>query len=284
MTATEAPTVLAAGVTAQRCIRRPGSTWTRCRCDTCRDHTAHLAKLNRNGRYNSTALASAQDRAFAQLERWIELGWESLAVSSATGIGQSTCWELLREVRSGHRRNLQHDTVRRILAAGPPTAGRVSAAGTRRRLQALTWMGWGVATLNRELGIPVITLSDARSDTGPGTILVTIARRVADAYPRLSTITVDSPQARAVAQRRRWAPPAAWDDDALDDPAVGPQGVVGPHGRGQGRPPATDDVVLQRVRDLVRAGLNDAEVGRDIGRSPDAVAKLRSRYGIRRAA
>ncbi|ABS03237.1 hypothetical protein [Kineococcus radiotolerans] len=294
MTAPHAPAALAADAEtsdtapapendAQRCIRRPGSTWSRCKCADCRAHDARLTKLNRTGRYNATALATAQARAFTRLEHWIALGWEPLAIASATGVAQPTCWEIVREIRAGHRRDLQHATVRRILTAGPPTAGFIGVTGTRRRLQALTWMGWGLSRLSQEIGIPVMTLSDARSDNGPSTVAAVIAATIADAYDRLSSTRLPARQPHAHAARHRWAPPAAWDDETIDDPTVTPEGVDTTAGAGTARYANEPDVV-ETVELLYSAGLTDQQIGYRIGLTPSGVQKLRLRHKIRRTA
>lgn len=285
MTAPHTPAALApeSEDSAQNCIRRATSTWSRCRCTDCRAHDARLAKLNRTGRFNTTALATANDRALTRIEHWMALGWEPLAIATAAGVGQPTMWGIVRELQAGHRRKLQHATARRILTAGRPTAGRIGIAGSRRRLQALTWMGWGVERLSAEIGIPTGTLSDVRSDHGPATLQATIAFTIADAYPRLSETWVNSPLAHATAARRGWAPPAAWDDELIDDPTVTAEGVADSGGPTVARHGNDPDVVAT-VQLLFSAGLTDEQISYRVGLTTSGIQKLRRRHGIRRAA
>lgn len=92
------------------------------------------------------------------------------------------------------------------------------ATGTRRRLQALSAIGWPLRDLVRRIGW-----------TGnPGPIMWGASNRVhrhtADAvaqiYSELSDTPGPSNKARAAAKRAGYVPPAAWDN--IDDPAEQP--------------------------------------------------------------
>lgn len=149
---------------------------------------------------------------------------------------------------------------RRILAGGRT---KVSAVGTRRRIQALRALGYSL----RELA------EDGGWNTGHAalkyplvaeTITADTARRVAEIYERLSMTPATGPRAtrsRKLAVRNGWAPPLAWDD--IDDPDAAPDfGTVVMDGRG--RP----DVFAARVENfdwLLDAGESQEHAAARVG-------------------
>jgi len=104
------------------------------------------------------------------------------------------------------------------------------AAGTARRLQALAVAGWPVGRLARETGLTPYRITQLLT-TAPAAVTVDEARAVAAVYARYSGASpglcgVSHLHARAARDRAtaaRWAPPAAWDDDTIDDPSAVPQ-------------------------------------------------------------
>lgn len=105
----------------------------------------------------------------------------------------------------------------------------VPAAGTQRRLQALAWNGWSWGLLAARLGCTRQTLR-VRVHR-PGQVKTATATAVAALYDDLW----DQPPpertpherhhadlARQHARKQGWAPPLAWDDDTIDDPAATP--------------------------------------------------------------
>ncbi|WP_369068564.1 hypothetical protein [Kineococcus terrestris] len=268
-------TTAPAGATAhQSCIRRPGSRWTTCRCEPCKRANTRTKKLHGAG-----VLPNQRAAADARIDDWLQRGWTPAAIASATGLPLVTVQEIVKMRAKGLVRRLNHRTVRAVLTAGAPTRGHLSRLGARRRMQALTWMGWSLQTLSQRTGLPVMTLSDVRGDNGRQLTHPQIAAAITEAYLQLSHLDGGSPGARAYARRKSWAPPAAWDDESLDDPDAQPQGLSsGPH-----RFQATDTVVIDRVRQLHRAGHSDSEIAVRAGLpSPAAVQKLRHRNGIRK--
>ena len=95
--------------------------------------------------------------------------------------------------------------------------------GTVRRLQALAAEGWTLADLADLLGVTRSGVHMLRSDP-PARMLTATAERVRAVYEQLGPpdLTPARRVARARALRRGWAPPLAWDDDDLDNPAATP--------------------------------------------------------------
>lgn len=103
--------------------------------------------------------------------------------------------------------------------------GRIDAIGTRRRLQALSAIGWTQTHLADELEVSVQSLHQLATDERR-TVTAVTAERVRELYDRLSMTPGPSAMARTTAKRNGWAPPLAWDDDTIDDPDAEPEGVV----------------------------------------------------------
>jgi hypothetical protein len=101
---------------------------------------------------------------------------------------------------------------------------RVDPVGTARRLQALACAGWSAVDIA------------AAVRTSPGVVqgwqhgaLTWIFRRSAVKVAALYDAVWDRPppgryavKVRNLAARAGWLPPAAWDDDMIDDPAAAP--------------------------------------------------------------
>ena len=210
---------------------------------------------------------------------WLDMGWEPSAIASATGLTLGGAQAMVSRVRTGVR-FLQGHTVTAVLGAGQPTSGRMDVAGTQRRLQALAWNGWAMETISERTGVALMSLSGIRAGRSR-VVSVRTRNAVAGVYERLQNQHQQGGSRRAafIAHREGWAPPAAWDDDTIDDPSAQPQGME-PAG-----PPRTDPLVVERVAELHRAGYNDSEIATRLGfNTRDAVAMIRRRHLERDAA
>lgn len=150
----------------------------------------------------------------------------------------------------------------------------VPSIGTIRRLRALAAIGWSLEALAAELGYKHhATVGNLMSGRHKSTC-VSVARRVADAFERLSMTPGPSKRARLRAARMGWAPPLAWNDDAIDDPQGRPAGAATASGfdevaveravRGE----LPEDVKLRQVdaheaiRQMRALGLSTREIAR----------------------
>ncbi|OLZ72531.1 hypothetical protein AVW11_03825 [Streptomyces amritsarensis] len=131
-------------------------------------------------------------------------------------------------------RRIRETKAQKILAveARNVVTGRVNATGTRRRIQALMAMGWPQVHLAAQIPCHDRYVSEiVRCQDG---VLSRTAHRVATAYDRLwnqDPVQHGVPADRAnyvrrLAARRGWPPPAAWDDDVIDDPQASPAAVT----------------------------------------------------------
>lgn len=95
----------------------------------------------------------------------------------------------------------------------------IDATGTVRRLQALVAIGYSTTELGARIGV---NATNTAHTMRAAQVTVRRARQVAELYEQLSHLPGESTRARLRAQRRGWAPPLAWDEDAIDDPAASP--------------------------------------------------------------
>jgi hypothetical protein len=179
----------------------------------------------------------------------------------------------------------------------------VDATGTQRRLQALICIGWSQSELGRRLGI--LPTNMACTMRRPK-VSVATARAAVRLYDQLWNCPPPetchrernvASRARNFARRNGWAPPLAWDEDTLDDPTAAPVLDVEPIGdldqvldevlverlvAGALRLPSHDrsPELVEAVRRLVAASHSDGVIAERLGRTRDAIFKIRTRKAI----
>lgn len=186
--------------------------------------------------------------------------------------GERPCEPCLAAGRRTRKRN------RLAEAAGAPRT--VPAIGTVRRLQALQALGWGIPHVARVAGISEKTL---RNPTHRGaSVHCRTAAAVTAAYDRLSMTIPEGPYAergRRLAQRLGYAPPLAWDDDAIDDPTATPHGT-----RERARAVWANADLLAEWDHLRSLGVSLHDAARRLGVTPDGIEKAAQRARQRGAA
>lgn len=206
-----------------------------CRCPGCgaakRARDNERARQIAYGRWHPFVDAQRARDHIQQVLSPAGIGWKRTAQLAGLSPGIIT-----RLLYGGGRhqpsQRIRPATEAAILAVRPgqPLAdgARVDAAGTHRRVQALVAREWSQARIAAELGMARNNLSVVMRES-----LVTagMAGRVKDVYDRLwnaeppaSTAAErgERTRARRVAERGGWAPPGAWDEDQIDDPAGRP--------------------------------------------------------------
>jgi hypothetical protein len=155
-------------------------------------------------------------------------------------------------------------------------ASRPTALGVRRRLRALSARSWSPQAIDDETGIPAPLISSLlggiRRDLSPDQLLA-----IANAYDKIwdrdpPASTRDQREAcelaRSLAASRGWAPPQAWDDAQIDQPAGRPSPDWKPRKR-----------TTRRAMDIVE----DAQFVRDHGGYRDADnTQVAMRLGVSR--
>ena len=207
-----------------------------CRCDACRAANraaaSHRERQILYGRWQPYVDAGPAREHLRNLAA-AGIGWRRAA--RLTGVSTGAVTKILYG-GPGQRppsQRIRPQTATAILAV-TPSAGQLApgaltdSTGARRRLQALVAAGWSQARLARELGMTGANFGAMlrRDQVTAGT-----ARAVSDLYDRLwnqpppahdQRARIAASRARSHAAQRGWAPPLAWDDDLIDDPAAAP--------------------------------------------------------------
>ncbi len=170
--------------------------------------------------------------------------------------------------------------LRRLEGVHLPT-DLIPSIGARRRLQALATLGWSIPALAAVADAPVGTLSEVAKRN-------TITRATHDAVARVYDVLWDqvppstcraermsSGRVRALAARRGWVPPLAWDEDTIDDPEAVPAVLPAATGGGHGRVPLD----LGELVWLLEAGEEPAVACRRLGISLDGARRRAARAG-----
>jgi transcriptional regulator with XRE-family HTH domain len=202
---------------------------------TSRYLKARRLAIQRGQWHPMTGAAPAREH----VRRLLAAGMTASGIAATAGVSPGSLHHLLHGGQGRPpARTVRRETARRLLAVRPPGAAlpaahaTLDATGTRRRIQALAACGWTQSRLARELGWDPSALSAMmRGQRGWSRVRVSTAAAVRDMYERLWDVpppratrreASDARSARARAAERGWPPPAAWDDDAIDDPAAGP--------------------------------------------------------------
>ena len=262
----------------------------KCRCDPCRAANTRATRERRRaqlyGRWDG--LTDAQP-ARDHIHTLTTQGMGLKQVAAAARISSGTLTKLIYGAprpdgtRRPPARRVRPDTAARLLAVTPHLAdgARIDATGTRRRLQALAALGWSVARLAATANVDRQVLGNAatgrRALTTAGT-----ARAVTRLYEQLwdtpPPATTGYEQASITSTRNRaarngWAPPAAWDDDTIDDPDAHPD-------TGEQEPsPGRKRLHLDDVDWLLDTGESPALIPGRVGVTPSGIAKAYHRAG-----
>lgn len=182
----------------------------------CEHHYRRRLHTGRYGYQDSTEVRE-------HIERLRELGWTWQQIGDAAGIS----WAIPFHLITGRQYRRVLPETRDALLAIPVTPAvshrGVDSAGSRRRIQALAWMGWPCAEVARRIGTTGPSLATLILPTRR--ISFAMAAKVAAVYDELSGIRGPSNISASKARGLGFAPPAAWDEDAIDDPRARPQGL-----------------------------------------------------------
>lgn len=154
------------------------------------------------------------------IEKLRALGWPFEAIGEAARI---SFWVPAALMRHRYKR-VRMTTEKAILAVPLTREGSKrgqDVTGLRRRVQALSWMGWPAAEVARRAGIKYETMATQMSR---GRCSYASAMKVAAVYKQLSHVDGPSDSSRRKARQLGFQPPVAWDYTDIDDPASRPFG------------------------------------------------------------
>lgn len=196
----------------ERCYRNG------CRREICRSAYRNSRKRadyhRRNGHHgnvDTTAVA-------LHLSKLLDSGLTRLQIASAADVSDRAIRYVLNGQTTMHR-----STAIRILGVQPRTEPvRVDATATRRRIQALAYIGWPIIRTAEAAGLShrhvFGILNGSVASLAPAH-----AQRYERVYAELSERPGPTDHSRSIARRNGWAPPIAWDDDTIVDPAAHPE-------------------------------------------------------------
>lgn len=155
----------------------------------------------------------------AHLKRLRELGWTWELMSERTGLGPHTASNVFK-------RGTVSFAVAEALLALPlvevfPALRLLDPTGTRRRVEALNYLGWTRRYLEQRMGMGVCALSKVIRE---GRVTPRTARLMSALYDELNGRQGPNKRAASVAKASGYHPPAAWDYVDIDDPKAKPFG------------------------------------------------------------
>lgn len=227
-------------------------------------------------------------RARAHVQALVAAGMPMTQIQAVADVSHDTIEQLL----AGGQRRILRSTEARLLAVELVLAGRalVPQVGTLRRVQALLRIGWSHDAILAETGVSTKMLTRKKVT---GMVTAGAAERVRVVFDALCMRPGPSLVTAARAARLGYAPPLAWDEDTIDDPAAraktGTRRVVGDVDEltvdllVDGLIPAEKAHNAERreaVRILAARGLDDGEIAVRLGTTREAVNRMRARHGI----
>jgi len=233
-----------------------------CRCDPCARAKRGYDKARQRsmgGRITTLPVEPVR----AHILDLIAAGMTRNQITRAVGMSlHSIEYILTRDVR------VYPETSARIMRLGLG----VTPVGVRRRLQALSVIGWTQRELGARLGVSGSCLSQTTA-TERTFIKPASATAIVRLYNELWA-GCPTPNRRVIrdARRKGWAPPLAWDDDTIDDARVKPRGL---------HPiPITIDELIEDLMDMADAGRSWPEAAARCGYAETtSLARRLERHG-----
>jgi DNA-binding CsgD family transcriptional regulator len=262
----------------------------KCRCRPCTDAAA-IAQRQREkqklfGRYDSGRVDATPARE--HVKRLMTEGIGLKRIARLAGVGVSTVGYIIygrTERGEGPRKRIEKRVADAILAVKPgienmACGAHMDATGTQRRIQALVSIGYSISFIGERIGIQRGNMSKLMDGTG---LTPRTALKVRALYEELwdqpnapteHHAKVAATRARNMAKARKWAPPMAWDDDTIDDPAAKPEGVDLVERKNR----RAEDLI-EDAEDLLRAGCSIATITERLGMSATSIERAMLRAG-----
>lgn len=262
-----------------------------CRCTPCCEaHNArerNRKKLKAYGRFDSGLVGVAEVREHVLMLGEYGIGYKRVAqlagYKSSTPVRTIIWGRQYPGPRFGEmQKRVKRETAEKILAIRPvienlAPGAKVDAIGTHRRLQALVLAGWSMQKLANRLGLSPSNFSTLMNRD---MVLASTWVAVRDLFDELWNQEPPHEQwrdkiafarARHYAQARSWRPALAWDD--IDSDPAPAEVEVSEQTKGER--------FLEDVEWLLEGGETAEMIAAELGRQPDAIAKLATRHGRR---
>lgn len=189
----------------------------RCHCKPCRAAEGAYTKQQRYLKNTGRSLLTNAAPVAAHLRMLMSHGDALTLIAEQIGRPRSS----LENIISGRTKRVRRHTAEQIMALTPGTAiagnRSVPALGSIRRLRALMALAHRLKSIAEACAMDHSTASHLINGHTES-IRYELAQRIKAGYDKLSTTRGTSARNINRAVRERWAPPAAWDDDTIDDP------------------------------------------------------------------
>jgi hypothetical protein len=191
-----------------------------CRCTPCTKEAVRADAQRKVDRLAGRPRILPSDEVCRHIQALLGVGLKPAQVAEASGMPRSSIARLVRGVQP----TIHRATAEKILAVPVtvrPFTGDVPALGAIRRLRALYALGHfnqdiaAAVGMNRESVCALVAGNWTK-------ISVQNDEAVRQVYGKLSMTVGASWKTRRLAESKGWAPPLAWDDDTIDDPAASP--------------------------------------------------------------
>jgi transcriptional regulator with XRE-family HTH domain len=241
-------------------------------CNSC--YQTYRNKQVAYGRWQTVMVDAGPVRAHLLALRAAGIG--NRRIGELSGVSRSALQKMSRN-RPGTdqplRSNVWRSTANRILAIPLEVDNRgygvrIDSTGSLRRLRALQAIGWTQTEIAHRIGWTLQNLN-RYFISDPARINRGTAVTIAKVFNELQLIPGPSERSRRHARKHGWAPPLAWDEDTIDDPAAKPD--IGRH-----------EVVTfeDRYTELRELGYHDLQIVSKLGIKPESLLRQLDRYGI----
>jgi transcriptional regulator with XRE-family HTH domain len=252
----------------------------KCRCRPCTDASARAenerSKQKAFGRYDTGRVDATEVRA--HILALMEAGVSMKRLAALTGMSHSTVSAVVYgRTERGHTayRRVHKTTAAKILAIKADLTNMapnryIDSCGAVRRIQALVAIGWSQQRLAKMLGM---NRSNFSTFMNADQCTVRRALAVRDLYdkrwnePQTGTewhSKTSATRSRNHAKARGWAPPLAWDDETIDDPAAKPD---------LGTKLKLRDTIADDVAFLAKTGATREEIADRLNRAWDTIER-----------
>lgn len=239
-----------------------------CQCDPCEESRRAVRRRSKLRRMGVHQMLDAEP-VVRHLERLLSKGLRQSDICRNSGVSPATVSELL----SGRSNRISRRNAQALLSVHPSTKGElVPSVGTIRRARALVAIGWSFGEIEQRAGLcPGYFRMMSFESKQRRSVRVETAEAVKAAYAEMSMTPGPSGRQRSFARNRGWAPPLAWDDDAIDDPAAKPHGL----GRDTKILPAS--FLVSEWEHLRSCGVSIDQAARQLGVKVSAIEKANER-------
>jgi hypothetical protein len=217
-----------------------------CPCMVCRIYRSKQTMEARRNRKIGKPNMVPVERALEHIQYLRGLGMNHKLVAEVAGLNPSTTNRMLFPVNGRRTTKIRRETESAILAVKfdldkIPDMANVLAVGTHRRVQALVAIGWSLPRLAEQLGMDNshLQILDRKYVLARKARAVrSVYNRLWDKQPKLTTRFERAAYSKTInwAKRQEFLPPAAWDDDTIDDPGATPDLGEGDGSRRQKAP------------------------------------------------